>query len=148
MQFPKQSRKFLEGERNMKKLLLLGIPLFAGAMLHAQADPPNPVNTSYIGTMENGGCIFQRNQQSYIHNGYINTSLVTNTNCPIQQMHSEIGVVAPNGKFVPIAPVANRQMIYHVRKHHRTQTVVARNQPVNVRVMATPDGSVVMRPLR
>jgi len=124
------------------------VPIFAGVMLHAAMDPPNSMTPSYIGTMENGGCIFQRNQQSHIHNGYINTSVVTNTNCPVEQKHSEIGVIAPNGKFVPIAPVANRQMIYKVRKHRRWQTQVAENRPINVRVMATPDGSVVVRPLR
>jgi hypothetical protein len=138
----------------MKKLLMLGIPLCAGAMLYAQADPPspvntNPVNTSYVGTMETTGCFFQRNQRSYLSkNGRINTSLVTNTNCPVQQKGSEVGVIAPNGKWVPIAPVANRQMITHNRRHRRWRTEVAQNKPVNVRVFATPNGSVVVKPLR
>jgi hypothetical protein len=129
----------------MKKLLMLGIPLFAGFISHAQMDPSNPVTTSYIGTMEHGGCFFQRDQQTHLQHGYINVSVMTNTNCPVRQVHSEIGVVAPNGKFVPIAPVANRQMIYHVRRHRRWQTEIAQNRPINVRVMATPNGSVVVR---
>ena len=132
----------------MKKLLMLGIPLFAGGMLYAQADPPSPVNTSYVGTMQTNGCFFQRNQRSYLRNGRINTSLVTNTNCPVKQKGSEVGVVAPNGKWVPLAPVANRQMITHYRRHRRIRTEVAQNKPVNVRVFATPSGSVVVKPLK
>lgn len=133
----------------MKKLLMLGIvPLFAGVMLHAQADPPNAMTTNYNETMMNGGCFFHRNQQNNIKNGYLNSSVVTTTNCPVKQTHSEIGVVAPNGKFVPLAPVANRQMITWSRKHRREETNIAQNRPVNVRVFATPNGSVIVRPIQ
>ncbi len=135
----------------MKKLLMLGIvPLFASVMLQAQADPPNATTTNYNETMMNSGCFFHRNQQNNIKNGYLSVSVVTNTNCPVKQTHSEIGVVAPNGRFVPLAPVANTHMItWGSTKHHhrRDETIIAQNRPVNVRVFATPNGSVVVRPI-
>ncbi len=131
----------------MKKFLMLAIlPLCAGVMLRA-ADPPysNAINNN---ALMNGGCVFNRTQVNKIQGGQVTSSLVTTTNCPIKETKSAVGVIAPNGSFVPLGPPTNQQLITHVRRRRRYRTIVAQNKPIHVQVFPKPDGSVVVQPIK
>jgi hypothetical protein len=133
----------------MKKLVLSGIvPLLAGVMLYATKPLHATMNTGYSGSLTSVGCVFHRNQMNQIRNGMLDVSVVMTTDCPVKQTSSAIGVIAPNGKFVPLAPATNKQLITRGRRRHRWNTVIAQNKPVNVRVIPTPNGSVVVRPIQ
>jgi hypothetical protein len=133
----------------MKKLVMSGIiPLFAGVMLYATEPQHTTMNSGYNGSLMSVGCVFHRNQINQMRNGYLDVSVVMTTDCPVKQTSSAIGVIAPNGKFVPLAPATNKHLITRGRRRHNWNTVIAQNKPVNVRVIPTPNGSVVVRPIQ
>jgi len=128
-------------------MIIGALPLLAGTLLYAQAETPNPqMAVTNSGPSYSSSCFFQRTQKQRLQNGDLNVSVVTATNCPVEQTNSAIGVVAPNGAFVPLAAPTSTPLITTVRKHSRLTTMIAANQPVNVHVFFLPDGSAVVRP--
>ena len=136
----------------MKSSARIMLLFFAVVALYAQTEYQNASWTNN-GWMMTDGCFYHRWQENQTNNNgrfQFQSALIENTNCPVKEMNSEVGVVAPNGKFVPLGPASKLPMITSVRKHHHHDqwetAFVAHNPPINVRVMAMPDGSVVVRP--
>lgn len=136
----------------MKKLVMLAVvPLFAG-YLCAQTESQTTTTTTktYNGTLVDAGCYTthtsQNRETTTDANGTTTRRSETTvaTSCPVTETTTEFGVVAPSGQFVQFDQPSSERVVEMVKKHHKWHEYITEKKPINVRVVAVPNGNTIV----
>ncbi len=142
----------------MKKLAMLAVvPLFAGYLCAQQTETQTKTTTTttnnqtWNGTLVDAGCYSQhsseRRDSTTDANG--NTTRThqessTTTTCPVTEETTQFGIVAPSGQYMAFDQPSSERVVEMVHKHHKWNTYITEKKPINVRVIGTPNGNLIV----
>jgi hypothetical protein len=129
------------------------IPLCAG-FLYAQAEEQTTrtetktTTTTYNGTLVDAGCRTTQTANREVTTSTPERSQTTQTKtetteCPITTSTTSFGLMTSDGKFVKFDQPSNTRVI-QVMKSKKWDKLMEERKPVNVRVLGTANGDVVV----
>jgi hypothetical protein len=122
------------------------IPAFAG-FLCAQTETRTTTTTTYMGTLLDAGCVATHTETKETTTDERSTTTTTttkNVQCPVTTETTAFELVTSEGKHVRFDPESNTKIISVVKGNKEWTKTIHERGPLQVRVVGTPRGDVVV----
>jgi hypothetical protein len=140
----------------MKKLATLAmVPLFAG-FIWAQTDQQTEKTSrsettttkTYNGTLVDATCYKTHTEHTSTSSDADRTTTKTETSdkieCPVSTSSTAYGLLTPEGQFVRFDDQGNTTITERIKSNKEWNKTMADQKPLRVRVVATPNGDVLV----
>ena len=137
----------------MKLAIIALVPLLAGYLgaQTSQSETKTTTTTSTVnldGTLIDQGC-YTRHSQTKETNSDVNSTTTTRTekvetNCPVTTSTTSFGLATPDGKIVHFDDASNARVVEMLKTDKDWQDAMNDHKPVKVRVVAMPNGDVMV----
>ena len=131
----------------MVKLTALAlVPVFAG-FLCAQTETRTTTTTTYNGTLLDAGCVATHTvtKETTANDRSTTTTTTTkNVECPATTETTVFELMTAEGKHIRFDPDSNTKIVSVVKGNHEWTKTIQERRPLQVRVVGTPKGDVVV----
>jgi len=133
----------------MRLLLVAATVLCGTGFLVAQDQTrTETTTTTWNGTLIDEGCRTTHTQQkettSNENTSKTETKTTTTTECPVTTTTTSFALRTPEGKYVHFDDAGNTRIVEMVKKNKDWTTSITDRKPINVRVVGSSNGDVVV----